>query len=189
VNFDSYTDCGVEVAVDLVNSWGHTSGELLTDVVSLRDLLKRHQWSYIDDIGEPELEAVRSLRPRLRAIFEATDDRVAAELINTLLVETQALPQLTDHDGEPWHLHYTSLDAPLVSRLAAETAMGLAAVLRVGGRGRMNTCADDTCGDVFVDASRNHSRRYCSDTCANRLNVAAHRRRRRAAEQQPEPVA
>jgi predicted RNA-binding Zn ribbon-like protein len=53
----------------------------------------------------------------------------------------------------------------------------------------MNTCADESCGDVFVDASRNRSRRYCSDTCANRLNVAAHRRRRREAEQTPTPVA
>ena len=40
-------------------------------------------------------------------------------------------------------------------------------------------CASPTCRDVFVDLSRNRSRRYCdSRTCGNRLHVAAYRARR-----------
>jgi predicted RNA-binding Zn ribbon-like protein len=30
-----------------------------------------------------------------------------------------------------------------------------------------------------VDSTRNHSKRFCSDACANRTKVAAHRARRR----------
>jgi len=180
VNFDSYTDCGIEVAVELVNSDSREDGDLLPDVEALGALLQRHAVSGVGQLTDRELGEVRALRPRLRAIFEAADDAEAAQLINALLVESRALPQLSAHDGEPWHLHYTSRDAPIALRLAAEAAMGLAAVLRVGGGERMSTCADDRCGDVFVDASRNRSRRFCSDTCANRNNVAAHRARRRA---------
>ena len=34
---------------------------------------------------------------------------------------------------------------------------------------------------VFVDTSPNQSRRYCSDRCSSRANVAAYRARRRSA--------
>jgi len=184
VNFDSYTDCGVEVAVDLVNTSSREDGELLPDVPALRAFLERHDWSAISRLSAEDVRAVHALRPRLRAVFDADDERAAA-LLNELLVESRAMPQLSNHDGEPWHLHYTSRDAPVAQRLTAEAAMGLAAVLRVGGAERMSACADDRCGDVFVDASRNRSRRFCSETCANRNNVAAHRARRRAAATTP----
>ncbi len=190
MNFDSYTDCGVEMAVALVNTNSRTSGELLRDERALRTLLARLRVSAIGRIDEGVLAEVRAVRTRLRAVFDATDDHEAAQLVNTLLAEAGALPQLSAHDGEPWHLHYTPPGAPLATRLAAECAMGLAGVLRSGGFTRMSTCADETCGDVFVDASRNRSRRYCDpDTCGNRANVAAHRARRRAERMEhPEPV-
>jgi predicted RNA-binding Zn ribbon-like protein len=38
-------------------------------------------------------------------------------------------------------------------------------------------CDAGDCNDVLVDLSKNHSRRYCSTTCANRMNVAAFRAR------------
>jgi predicted RNA-binding Zn ribbon-like protein len=36
---------------------------------------------------------------------------------------------------------------------------------------------------VFVDTSPNQSRRYCSDRCSSRANVAAYRARQRLVEQ------
>ena len=46
----------------------------------------------------------------------------------------------------------------------------------------MATCASPTCREVFLDLSRNRSRRYCdSRTCGNRLHVAAYRARKAAA--------
>jgi predicted RNA-binding Zn ribbon-like protein len=182
MNFDSYNDCGVALSVALVNTDARSSGELLPDVEALHALLTRLEVSAVGPLDDRVLADVRLLRGRLRAIFEAPSDVEAARRINALLVESAALPQLTNHDGDPWHLHYTPPGCPLPERLAAEAAMGLAGVLRAGGFERMRTCADPTCGDVFVDASRNRSRRYCDpDTCGNRANVAAHRARRRAA--------
>jgi predicted RNA-binding Zn ribbon-like protein len=174
MDFGSYNDCGVRIAVELVNT-GVASPE------ALRELLERVEISAVGPINDQDLAETLALRPRLRSIWEAPDEHVAAAIINGLLLETRALPQLTDHDGEPWHLHFTPPGAPLAQRIAAETAMALAGVLHNDGFDRMRVCADTSCGYVFVDASRNHSRRFCDpDTCGNRASVAAYRARQRA---------
>ena len=65
--------------------------------------------------------------------------------------------------------------------MAAHFAMGLAWLVVAGQAGRVHTCESPTCSDVFVDLSRNRSRRYCdSRTCGNRLHVAAYRARKQA---------
>jgi predicted RNA-binding Zn ribbon-like protein len=58
--------------------------------------------------------------------------------------------------------------------------MGLSVVLIEGGYERFGTCSSTTCEDVFVDTSRNRSRRHCSVLCTTRENVAAYRRRKKA---------
>ncbi len=189
MDFDHYTDCTVQLAVDLANSGAsdNTSGDGgpardgLETVSALRTLLREHEVSHPGKIGRRELDEVRALRSRLRAVWRAATADDAADLVNALLAQSQALPQLTDHDGDAWHLHFSPPGAPLAMRLQAEAGMALAGVLRADGFVRLRTCASDTCSDVFVDASRNRSRRYCDpDTCANRINVAAHRARQRA---------
>jgi predicted RNA-binding Zn ribbon-like protein len=60
--------------------------------------------------------------------------------------------------------------------------MGLAELVVAGESERMRSCAAPPCRNVFVDLSRNRSRRYCdSRTCGNRLHVAAYRARRSGA--------
>ena len=58
--------------------------------------------------------------------------------------------------------------------------MGLTMAFLDLGPERFGTCASEGCSGVFIDTSRNRSRRYCSDRCATRENVAALRSRRRA---------
>jgi predicted RNA-binding Zn ribbon-like protein len=174
VNFDHYTDREAALAAALVNG--------IDDPDDLRALLVENHVSAIGELTPAVMAEIGSLRPRLRRIFEARDGAVAADEINTLLCEAGALPQITNHDGEEWHLHYTPIEAPLAVRLAAEAAMGLAIVMRDAGLERLKVCASETCEDVFIDTSRNRSRRFCDpSTCGNRTNVAAHRARRRAA--------
>jgi predicted RNA-binding Zn ribbon-like protein len=44
--------------------------------------------------------------------------------------------------------------------------------------GRVGQCADDRCGWLFLDASRNRSRRWCSmEACGNRAKARRHYRR------------
>lgn len=46
---------------------------------------------------------------------------------------------------------------------------------------RVGQCADDRCGWLFLDASRNRSRRWCSmEGCGNRAKVRRHYKRKRA---------
>jgi predicted RNA-binding Zn ribbon-like protein len=46
---------------------------------------------------------------------------------------------------------------------------------------RVGQCADDRCGWLFVDTSRNRSRRWCSmEDCGNRAKARRHYRRSRA---------
>jgi predicted RNA-binding Zn ribbon-like protein len=46
-------------------------------------------------------------------------------------------------------------------------------------------CADARCGNVYLDTSSNCCRRFCSERCATRSHVAAHRARKRAAIDNP----
>ena len=177
MDFDHYTDPGVGVAVNLVNSLGSTTGnEHLKTVADVRELFDSQGLDGYEPVSEADLEPLRALRTPLRAIFEAPDAKEAGERINAILARSGAAPQLTDHDGK-WHLHFATEDAPLADRVAAVAAMGLATVVVHYGWERLGVCNADDCADVFVDTSRNRSRRYCDPSCSTRVNVAAFRAR------------
>ena len=95
-----------------------------------------------------------------------------------MLREAGALPQLVAHDDWGYHLHATPSQAPLADRMAVEAAMAFVDVVRQQELDRLSTCGADDCDDVLVDLTKNRSRRYCSTSCANRVNVAAFRARR-----------
>jgi predicted RNA-binding Zn ribbon-like protein len=135
--------------------------------------------------GPGDLPRLRSHRARLDAVAAACergDDGTSIELLNALLAETGAIPQIVAHDGRGPHIHVSRPAAPLADRIAAHLAMGLAQLVVAGQGRRVRSCASPSCRNVFVDESRNQSRRYCdSRTCGNRLHVAAYRARRTAA--------
>jgi predicted RNA-binding Zn ribbon-like protein len=121
----------------------------------------------------------------LRAVFDAvaagrTDD--AARLVNEMLARTGARPRLDRHDGEPWHLHFHGAEDSLATSWAAGCATGLAVVLGRDQQDRLGVCAAPRCDRVFVDTSRNATRRFCSTTCQNRVKAAAFRAARQPAQ-------
>jgi predicted RNA-binding Zn ribbon-like protein len=153
--------------------------EELPDVAALDAFVGHWRWSGSRSHDRAELDAVRTLRPRLAALWDMTEDE-AVGVVNALLRDASALPQLVKHDGWEYHIHATSPDAPLADRMAVDAAMAFADVIRTGELGRLRVCAADDCDDVLVDLSKNRSRRFCGLTCANRVNVAAYRSRRSA---------
>ena len=181
MNFTSYNDIAVAAAVDLVNTFNPVRRrEHLNGPAALSAFLRTHGDSYAGAVTERDVAAVRAVRKRLRAAFSAPTPQKAAAVLNALLEESGAVPHLTDHDGEPWHLHFTPGGAPLADRMAAEAAAALAVVIAEGGFERLRVCDGDRCEDVFVDSSKNRSRRFCSpEVCGNRASVAAYRRRQR----------
>ncbi len=182
MDFTHYTDRSVRLAVDLVNTLNPVSGrDDLADPEDLEDFLAEYDGAHEGghELAEHDLAEVRLLRERLRRIFEAPDEERAAALLNELLLQVEAVPRLSVHAGSQPHLHFEPLGAAPARWLGATTAMGLATVLCDWGKERLGVCDSSTCRDVYVDTSRNRSRRYCSESCTSRENVAAFRRRRR----------
>jgi len=169
------TEVALASAAALVNT-GRAAQELLPDLDALDQFVADWGWTGRRARDRAELDAVRRLRPRLERLWEMDVD-AAAGLVNTLLREANALPQLVKHDNWDYHLHATPPDAPLADRMAVEAAMAFADVIRSGQLGRLRTCAAENCDNVHIDLSKNRSRRFCSVSCANRTNVAAYRTR------------
>lgn len=179
MDFNSYDRESVGTAVDLVNSLGTMSGrDELDSPEAVRVFLADHGLPAPSDVDEGDIEELRALREQVRAVFEVEDEEGRARLLNDLLASSLAIPQLTDHDGH-WHVHYAPNDTSPATAVAAAAAMGLATVIAEAGQERLGLCAADDCWDVFVDTSKNRSRRYCGEGCSSRTNVAAYRARRR----------
>lgn len=176
--FTDDTDAALQAAVALVNSTD-APGDPLGSVTDLTAFLTF--WSYTGrhDATPTELEAVRRLRPALKALLLAERDE-AVDIVNAMLAKARALPQLQRHDHWDWHLHAVSPDRPLEERVVVETAMAMIDVIRADEMSRLARCAADDCDHVVLDLSRNRSRRYCSTTCGNREAVAAYRARQKA---------
>ncbi|MFC4019823.1 CGNR zinc finger domain-containing protein [Micromonospora sp. GCM10011542] len=172
------TECALIAAAALVNTDGG-DGELLPDVAALDEFFTAHAYSGRHEHTDAELRAVRELRPRLRRIWHAEPAEIVA-VINGLLREHRALPQLIEHDDEPYHLHAVPRDAPLATRIAVEAAMAMADLVRSGELGRLRVCDHPDCDNVLVDLSRNRSRRFCEAGCGNRAAVTAYRARKAA---------
>ncbi|MFJ8751054.1 CGNR zinc finger domain-containing protein [Streptomyces sp. NPDC102441] len=177
------TRIALETVVDLVNTAPESeSGDELAELTALYAFAERHRVSGVDTLGDKDLRAVQDVRARFAEIFAAPDARTAADLVNSLVAAAGTTPQLTNHDGYDWHVHYFAPDASVADHLAADCGMALAFIVVAGEQERLRRCEAPDCRDAFVDLSRNRSRRYCSSrTCGNRLHVAAYRARRREA--------
>jgi predicted RNA-binding Zn ribbon-like protein len=74
-------------------------------------------------------------------------------------------------------MHFEPVGSRMLDWLGAVTAMGLASVIVDHGVDRFGVCSARDCEDVFIDTSRNRSRKNCSSTCSTREAVAAYRKR------------
>jgi predicted RNA-binding Zn ribbon-like protein len=175
VIFAHDTEVALAAAAALVNTQQPERDEL-ADLASLDAFVQQWGWTGSRRGDAAELDAVRKLRPRLRRFWEL-DEGGVVELVNRMLVEARALPQLVAHDDWGYHLHATPSQAPLADRMAVEAAMAIVDVVRQQELDRLSTCGAADCDDVLVDLTKNRSRRYCSTSCGNRVNVAAFRAR------------
>jgi len=167
--------------VELINTGRSTAGDGLAKLADVQEIADRYAFAGVR-AKAADLARARQHRARLDSIVtscEAGDEAAAIEQINALLSETGASPQIAAHDGRGPHLHVSRATAPLADRMAAHFAMGLAWLVVAGETGRIRSCESPACREVFVDFSKNRSRRYCdSRTCGNRLHVAAYRARK-----------
>jgi predicted RNA-binding Zn ribbon-like protein len=177
-----------DYAVRLVNTEEPARNkDSLTSVEAIRELFGESSQA-ARRATDADVTRFRSVRGRLRAVFTAADsgdETQAVDLLNSLLLEFPVSPQISGHDlrdedGRPkWHMHLADHPSNATAGYAAIAAMGLAFHLTEYGVDRLGLCEATPCRNAYLDTSTNRSRRYCSDRCATRANVAAYRARKR----------
>jgi len=165
----------VALAIDLANTWETLDppSERLTEVASLQRLLRHHgHHEAAEAATDRDVLRLRRVRERIRAAFVAADEESAVTELNALLDRARA-PRLV---GPAWRFAWDESKPAFVGPAAATALLD---AIRTHGFGRFGTCANSPCNGVFVDRSRNASRRYCCHWCADRSHQRASRGRRR----------
>lgn len=140
--------------------------------------------------GEERRAALAAERPSATRLSPADADALAAaagvlrplfapdaspSALNDLLVRHAAVPNL---HGDPPRLAFHRLEASLGDAWIAQAGTALAMIIGVGQGRRLGSCQADGCDLVFVDTTRNASRRFCGLSCQNRAKATAYRARR-----------
>jgi predicted RNA-binding Zn ribbon-like protein len=154
----------------------------ISDVDALVAYLEGRDWLH-DRATDRDCMLVRKFQRELRPVFEAGEaDDVPAVVggLNELMARHPITPRISDHDVDGLHLHVATDNASVAELLVGESLLGLATLVCDLGPDRLGVCSAAKCTNVFVDTSPNRSRRYCSERCSSRANVAAYRARQRA---------
>lgn len=162
--------------LDTVAGASESGDDELSTPEQLHELLGRWKFTGRIDRDAQELHDVRGTRERVREIW-GRPEAVVVAWVNETLAEADAVPRLVNHDDLGWHIHATTDDSPLAERMLVEAAMALVDVVRAGRLDRLRECEADDCAGVFVDLSKNGSKRFCSTRCGNRIAVRAYRAR------------
>lgn len=155
----------------------------LPDQEAVCEHLADRSWLH-RSVVEADVSSLQAFQVELRPVFEASDVddvRLVVSSINDLLATHPVTPMISDHDPDHLHMHVTNRASSVAELLVAESLMGLANLVCDLGATRLGICSEPRCDNVFVDTSPNQSRRYCSDRCSSRANVAAFRARQKAA--------
>jgi len=189
---------GGALGLDFANTWGDRERPETERLRGYRDLLAfARQAGLLAGDEEARLAArakrdprraeaalglARFLREAMYRIFSAaaaSRPPAAADLerLNAALPEALSRLRLERRDSGfvwTWAAPAESLEAPLwpIVRSAAE-------VLASGELRQVRECAGSGCNWLFLDRSRNRSRRWCSmETCGNRAKAHRHYRRK-----------
>jgi predicted RNA-binding Zn ribbon-like protein len=159
----------------------HLLNAEITDVDALAHHLADRKWLQ-SQCTDRDCVQLRAFQRQLRPVFEAAqagDTRAVIDGLNDLMVRHPIRPQISDWTPDGLHLHVAKTSS-VADLLVGESLLGLATLVCDLGPARLGVCSAARCTNVFVDASPNLSRRYCSDRCSSRANVAAYRARQKA---------
>ena len=183
MKLDSYIDAGLFAAEALANGLvtGFDRGReavLQTPLDAVKEALAIDPPS-IAAVTPADVPGFLQLAERLYETFASLgsgDVDHAAELINSLPRASPATPHLMKEDGI-WRLHHHPADVPVLQMWRAICADSIARLIGAQAGHRLGTCSAKRCDRVFVDTTKNATRRYCSTACQNRAKIAAFRSR------------
>lgn len=177
----------VDAATELANV---VAGEPLPELEhlerseQLRLVLVDHDFVRARTASIEELDAFADrMVPLARLIrsLPGADLPAVVDAVNGQLDAAAIAPSLSSHDGFALHIHWTPPSTPFAHQVAVDLLMAIAQTLCDHGTQRFGRCAADDCERVFYDATKNRSRRFCTDPrCASRTHTAAHRARQAA---------
>ncbi|MFJ3407387.1 CGNR zinc finger domain-containing protein [Promicromonospora sp. NPDC090134] len=163
--------------IALMNSRPHAVyGDRLDDAAYVSTLLASFD---VDATEAPDAVAeLRSLRAALEPAITADDEasvadgwRAVSRFSSDVLFRFQYAA-----DGAPILEHASG------GELRARMLTALTQLLESGDWSRIKECANEECKSLFLDDTKNRSQRWHSyETCGNKINAAAHRARRTAA--------
>jgi predicted RNA-binding Zn ribbon-like protein len=165
------------VSVDLANTWDPylADPERLPDERALGAFLREQRIARRP--GRGDLAACRLLRDQLWRVVDASSPDELVERLDALARGLTVTPRIERH-ADGWRLTVEPRpDVPVAELLAARAVAELAQAVADQGPERIRLCAASPCREVFVDTSRNATRRYCCRRCANRVSAAHHRER------------
>jgi predicted RNA-binding Zn ribbon-like protein len=174
----------VDAAMELANEVAHADADGHHGDLPgrLRSLLVEHDFARAATASDDDLQAFADRCVPLGRLVRALPDAHLADAvarINASLEVSAIAPSLSAHDGFALHIHWTPAATPFAHQVAVDLLMALAQTLCDHGVARFGRCAASGCDRVFYDATKNRSRRFCSDPrCASRTHTAAHRARR-----------
>lgn len=153
----------------------------LAGVDDLVSHLEGRDWLH-HQCTDRDVAALRRFQKDLRPVFVASGDGEVSAVVdglNRLLDRHPVTPMISDHDLGDLHLHVANRAASVADLLISEALLGLATLVCDLGPTRLGVCSAERCENVYVDTSPNRSRRYCSERCSSRANVAAYRARQK----------
>jgi predicted RNA-binding Zn ribbon-like protein len=167
MNYGDYIANVTRLAVELANTGTlNPDGELVAAFFAEHEITPPRDGDY----GElPDL---------VRTALAQSVDGAAPDAVHRLLRDYPPEMHLSDHDGhDGWHIHFSRNGTPAKRWVGQLIAAKLALVAAGDPSVTLGRCAADGCENYFVDQSRNRTRRFCSNACASRTTVAAHRAR------------
>lgn len=188
---------GGELCLDFANTVGnHKSGEPSDHLASYADLVA---WSRYANVisnraakqlldlamkhpaaAKSVLQRAAALREAIYRIFTAITTGVSPQstdldLLNVALANAMQHSRVTlTKDSYRWDWS----DEIALDRMLWSIARSAADLLTLGNLDRVSQCCDEECGWLFVDTSKNHSRRWCDmNDCGNRAKARRHYKR------------
>lgn len=164
--------------------WGVRAGVLTEE--ERRELARRAEARPAE--AEAAFRRAVELREASWRVFRALEDGARAdaadlETVNREVARAMAHARLVQGaEGFVWGWD----DSPEADRVLWPVARDAAELLTSPELRRVGRCAAEQCGWLYLDTSKNRSRRWCDmKDCGNRAKVRRHYRRRRAAEGDP----
>lgn len=195
--------CGGHPALDFVNSLDNRfradgPNEMLPSYADLlrfleeSGLLTRQQARALSktitpEVAAPVLDATRELREATAAVFYGSLERQRPQQQDLELLEKHFMSasrhrelQWGEDSQTPAGLSWSWGRNASDPRLPVWTvALSVSDILLSPDMARVRTCAVDTCRWLFLDTSKNHTRRWCNmKVCGNRVKARRFQARR-----------